>query len=256
MEPSTPNVARMYDYYLGGDEALPVDREAAELVLATAPQVRTAVAENRGFLERVVTHMAAQGIDQFLDIGSGLPTQRNVHQILAEVSPGARVVYVDYDPVVVERSIHLLAGIDTADCMLGDVRKLSALCDEPRVSELINFDRPVGVLLLAVLNFVGDEDNPAEVVSELRRLTAPGSLVALSHGAREQSLSTSRGIEHAYRRASGQAVLRTRTEVLRLLDGCEILPPGLVYGAQWTAEPSAPMGDPGTAMTFAALARL
>lgn len=105
-----PNVARMYDYYLGGTEARAVDQDAAKQVLAVAPQVRVAVAENRGFLERAVTFLAAHGIDQFLDLGSGLPTRRNVHEILADIAPGARVVYVDHDPDVVARSQELLAG--------------------------------------------------------------------------------------------------------------------------------------------------
>jgi SAM-dependent methyltransferase len=254
--PGTPNVARMYDYYLGGRESHPADRAAAERVLANAPQVRTAVRENRGFLERVVAHLAGQGIDQFLDLGSGLPTQRNVHQILADVSPGSRVVYVDHDPEVVARGRELLAGVDNADFLRGDVRRLGPLCEHPRVRALIDFGRPVGVLLLAVLNFVGDEDDPAGIVADLRRLVPPGSSLALSHGARERDPRGARGIERHYLRTSGQAVLRTRAEVLRLLAGCDLLPPGLVYAAQWTATGEAPAGDPGTAMTLAALARL
>jgi hypothetical protein len=252
MEPDVPNVARMYDYYLGGRESRPVDREAAERVLAAAPQVRTAVRENRGFLERAVTALAAAGIDQFLDIGSGLPTQRNVHEILADVSPAARVVYVDHDPDVVRRSQELLAGVPTATCLPGDVRRLAPLLDDPRV--FLDLTRPVGVLILAVFNFVPDEDDPAAIVGDLRRLMPPGSLLALSHGAREQDPDTAAGVERAYQRASGQAVLRTRAELAHILAGCELMPPGLVYAAQW--HPDGPLADPGTAMTLAALARL
>jgi hypothetical protein len=247
-----PNVARMYDYYLGGDEARPADREAAERVLAAAPQVRDAVQENRGFLERAVTFLAGQGIDQYLDVGSGLPTQRNVHEILAEIRPGARVVYVDYDPVVVARSRELLAGIDTADCLAGDVRAIPALCADDRVRALIDFDRPVGVLLLAVLNFVGDEDDPAAILAGLPALIPAGGFVAFSHGARRDTVEV---IEQAYRHTSGQAVLRTRDELHALLAGFDLLPPGLVYAAQWTVDPT-PRPDPGTAMTLAAVAHL
>jgi SAM-dependent methyltransferase len=257
MEPAVPNAARMYDYYLGGRESRPVDQVAAERVLFAAPQVRLAVRENRGFLERAVTFLAGHGLDQFLDIGSGLPTQRNVHQILAEVSPGARVVYVDYDPAVVQRSQELLTGIDTALCVCGDVRQSALLCDDPQVRANIDFDRPVAVLLVAVLNFVRPEDEPAAIIRQLRRLLSPGSMLAFSHGTRDQEdPRTADDIERIYRLASGQSVLRSRAEVLDLLDGCELCPPGLVYAAQWSADTDTPLGDPGTAMTLAAVARL
>jgi hypothetical protein len=256
MDPAVPNVARMYDYYLGGRESRPVDREAADRVLAAAPQVRIAVRENRQFLERAVIFLAEQGIDQFLDIGSGLPTQRNVHEILAEVSPGSRVVYVDYDPQVVRRGQELLAGVDTALYVQGDVRDVASLCADPRVRAVIDVDRRVGVLLVAVLNFVGDDDDPAAIIGALRRCVPPGSLLALSHGAREQDSRTADSVERIYQRTSGQAVLRTKSELLRLLDGCVLLEPGLVYAAQWTVDANAPLGDPGTAMTLAAVARL
>jgi SAM-dependent methyltransferase len=246
----------MYDYYLGGQESRPLDRETADRVLFAAPQVRLAVQENRGFLERAVTFLAGLGIDQFLDIGSGLPTRRNVHEILAEVSPEARVAYVDYDPAVVLRSQELLTGIDTAGCVCGDVRQPALLCEDPQVRAIIDFDRPVAVLLVAVLNFVGPEDDPAAIIRQLRRLLSPGSMLAFSHGTRDPDPRTANDIERVYRCASGQSVLRSRDEVLDLLDGCELFPPGLVYAAQWSADTDTPLGDPGTAMTLAAVARL
>jgi S-adenosyl methyltransferase len=257
MSQAVPNVARMYDYYLGGEESHPVDREAAERVLAVAPEVRVAVRENRGFLERAVTYLAGQGIVQFLDVGSGLPTQRNVHQILQEVSPGARVVYVDYDPEVVRRGRELLDDVHTAVYVQGDVRDLPGVCADPRVRAVIDVEQPVGVLLLAVLNFVGDQDDPAGIVRGLRALVAPGSMLAFSHGARrDQDEATAAGVQRAYRSTSGQAVLRTRAELTTALAGCRLVPPGLVYAAQWVADAKAPLADPGTAMTLAAVARL
>ncbi|MBV1856207.1 SAM-dependent methyltransferase [Catellatospora tritici] len=240
----TPNVARMYDYYLGGTEATPVDRAAAEQVLAAVPQVRVAVRENRRFLERVVTQLAAAGIRQFLDVGSGLPTQRNVHEI---APPGSRVVYVDYDHYVVDRSQALLAEVDDATCLLGDVRELNDILDRCG----LDLSQPVGVLMLAVLNFVGDEDDPAGLLTSLRKRLAEGSCLALSHGAREDTNPVEE-IETGYRRTNGQAVLRTREEVLGLLAGWQVQPPGVVYGAQW---PDA-TGDPGTRLTFAVLCRV
>jgi S-adenosyl methyltransferase len=256
MPQAVPNIARMYDYYLGGQESHPVDREAAERVLAIAPQVRVAVRENRGFLERAVTYLAGRGIVQFLDVGSGLPTQRNVHQVLREVSPGARVVYVDYDPQVVRRSQELLKDVRTAVCVHGDVRDLPRVCADPQVRAVIDFHRPVGVLLLAVLNFVGDQDDPSGIVQGLRALVVPGSLLAFSHGARDQDQATAAGVQRAYRSTSGQAVLRTRAELTHLLESCQLVPPGLVYATQWTADASVPLTDQGTAMTLAAVGRL
>jgi SAM-dependent methyltransferase len=256
MNDAVPNVARMYDYYLGGTEAHAVDRDAAEKVLAAAPHVRAAVLENRGFLERAVAFLAARGIDQFLDLGSGLPTRRNVHEILADIAPGSRVVYVDHDPDVVTRGRELLAGEGTAICLRGDIRQLPRLVTDPAVRGMIDFTRPVGVLALAVLNFVGDEDDPAGIIQRLRRLVPAGSLLALSHGARPDADPVADGVERVYQRASGQAVLRTREELTWLLKDCEPLPPGLVYANQWTADPARPLPGAGTAMTLAAVVAL
>lgn len=256
MSDVVPNVARMYDYYLGGTEAHAVDRDAAEKVLAAAPQVRAAVLENRGFLERAVAFLAARGIRQFLDLGSGLPTRRNVHEILADVAPGSRVVYVDHDPDVVTRSRELLAGAETAICLRGDVRQLPRLFADPAVRGMIDFTRPVGVLALAVFNFVGDEDDPVAIIQQLRRLVPTGSLLAFSHGARPDADPAADSVERVYQRASGQAVLRTRAELTQLLKDCELLPPWLVHASQWTADPTLPLPDAGTAMTLAAVMTL
>ncbi len=237
-----PNVARMYDYYLGGAEATDVDRRAAEQILAQAPQVRVAVQENRRFLERALTHLAAQGITQFLDIGSGLPTQRNVHQLLP---PQCKVVYVDYDPYVVERSAELLSTVDNAICRLGDVRDP----DEILAGSGLDLDRPVGVLLLAVLNFVSDDDQPEAILARLRQRLVAGSRLALSHGARhdDQLVQT---IESSYRRTSGQAFLRTRAQIEHLLQGWQVLAPGVVFAAQWPDH----QADAGTRALYAAMA--
>jgi S-adenosyl methyltransferase len=131
------------------------------------------------------------------------------------------------------------------------------VCADPQVRAVIDFERPVGVLLLAVLNFVPDQDDPAGIMRGLRALVASGSLLAFSHGARrDQDEATAAGVQRAYRGTSGQAVLRTRAELTRLLDGCQLVPPGLVYAAQWSADADAPLADPGTAMTLAAVGRL
>jgi hypothetical protein len=252
-----PNVARMYDYYLGGKDNYVADRATAEEVLSAAPQIRSAVRENRGFLERAVRYLAAEaGIRQFLDIGSGLPTQRNVHQIVADIAPGARVVYVDHDPVVVAHGKALLSGARSTAFLQADVRRPERILDDPAVQELIDFGKPVAVLLAAVLNFVGDDDDPAGIMDTLRRPMAPGSHLVISHGTRERHSRAAENIEKVYNRATEQAVLRTHEEILPFFSGFDLLPPGLVYAAQWRPDAPRSADDPGTAMTLAGVAAL
>jgi SAM-dependent methyltransferase len=254
-----PNVARMYDYYLGGKDNYAADRETADQVLAVAPQVRTAVQENRGFLARAVSFLAGEaGIGQFLDIGSGLPTQRNVHEIAASARPGSRVVYSDYDPVVVTHGDALLSGPESVSFVRADVRRPDLILDHPEVRRLIDFRRPVAVLLVAILNFVRDDEDPAGLVAQLRDVMAPGSYLVLSHGTREKHTEVAGRIEDVYDRskATAQAVLRTHDQILPFFDGFELVPPGLVYAPQWRPDAPRAADDPGTGMTLAGVGRL
>ena len=179
---TTPNVARMYDYYLGGKDNFAADREAAEKVLALVPGLRRAAQENRRFLRRVVRFLAAQaGITQFLDIGVGLPTQGAVHEVAREVRPGVRVAYVDYDPVVVAHGQALLAVGDLSVMVRADMRRPAELLADPEIREHLDLSKPVAITLFATLHFLPDSDDPAGIVGCLRDAVASGSYLAVSH---------------------------------------------------------------------------
>jgi hypothetical protein len=177
-----PNPARIYDYLLGGKDHYPADRQAAEAVLAVAPQAREGARENRAFLQRAVRYLAEAGVRQFLDIGTGLPTQGNVHQVAQAVMPEARVVYVDHDPVVHTHANALLTNNSpTTVAVIGDLREPEAILDHPEVRRLLDFTRPIAVLLVAVLHFIRDAEDPAGIVTRLRDAMAPGSYLVVSH---------------------------------------------------------------------------
>lgn len=179
---ASPSTARIYDYFLGGRENYQVDREMAKSVVRAVPDSPTAIRSNRAFLYRAVRFLAGEaGITQFLDIGSGLPTQLNVHEVAHSVNPEARVVYVDYDPLVRAFGNALMATTDTVSFTQRDLREPAEVLSDSTVLELIDFDRPVAVLLIAMLQFVNDEEGPYRIVQQLRDALAPGSYITLSH---------------------------------------------------------------------------
>jgi hypothetical protein len=180
VDASIPNIARMYDYMLGGKDNFAVDREAAERSTLAVPQLPWFARENRKFLGRVIRFCADAGVSQFLDIGSGLPTMESVHQVAERVTADPHVVYVDNDPVVVSHSRALLARPHTA-ALLGDVAQSQEILHEVELTQLIDFSKPVAVLLLAILHFVPDELGLRQSVARLRDVMAPGSLLAISH---------------------------------------------------------------------------
>ena len=181
IDTSLPNVARMYDYYLGGKDNFEADRVAAERVLRLVPAVQAAAFANRRFLRAAVRYLAdTAGVDQFLDLGVGLPTQGAVHEIAHGVNPGARVVYVDIDPVVVLHANVLLSAGDKSVAVQGDFRAPGDILADPAVRGHLDFARPVAVLLLGVLHFVSDAEDPAGAIAVLRDRLAPGSYVAVS----------------------------------------------------------------------------
>ena len=219
-----PNPARIYDYFLGGKDNFPADREVADQVLAIAPVARDVVEDNREFLRRVVEVLADAGIRQFIDLGSGLPTQGNVHEIAQEAAPGARVVYVDNDPMVVAHSRALLAGDNTV-AIEGDLRQPDKILEHPEVRELIDFGRPVALLLLAILHFVPDSEDPFGIVARYRDAVPAGSHLAISE------MGTK--VEQLYQLTTASLVTRTRAEVERFFDGLELLDPGVVEIQRW-----------------------
>jgi O-methyltransferase involved in polyketide biosynthesis len=234
LDVSTPNVARMYDFYLGGKDNYAADRAAAEKVLAVAPQTALLARENRAFLGRLVTLLARDlGIHQFIDIGAGLPTRANVHEVAEHAAPGTKVVYVDNDPVVLTHSRALLSGHDNAITIAGDLRRPDEILATPALRELIDLGRPVAVLLIAVLHCLTDDERPAEVVAWLRDALPSGSHLAISHvTASDENDVAWQGVQ-AYQQASTAMVLRSREHILGFFDGFELLEPGLVAPTQW-----------------------
>src|SRR6202041_2264939 len=184
LRPEEPNVARMYDYMLGGKDNFPADREAAERTFDIVGEgvVRGTVQQNRRFLGRAVRYLAREaGIRQFLDIGTGMPTMGSVHEVARGVAPDSRVVYVDNDPVVISHAGYTLHGVEGTAIVDRDLRDPGAIIGAAGVRSVLRFDEPIAVLLVAVLHFVADADDPAGIVAALMAAVPPGSLVVISH---------------------------------------------------------------------------
>jgi O-Methyltransferase involved in polyketide biosynthesis len=235
VDPTVPSAARIYDYLLGGKDNFAADREAAEKLLQLTPNVKEGVRENRRFLKRAVRLMAERGIRQFLDIGAGLPTQENVHQVALAVAPDSRIVYVDNDPIVLAHGRALLADNDQTIVVDGDMREPEGILNNPKVTGHLDFDRPVGLLMLAVLHFIGEQAEAERIVATLRDRLAPGSALAITHltsgDLDEQQVAEGRAVYS--RTEAGLPTPRTHGQVLRFFDGFELLPPGLVHTREW-----------------------
>lgn len=235
--------ARIYDYHLGGTHNFPADREAAMAMATMFPLVAVIARAGRAFLHRAVRYVAGQGVRQFLDIGSGIPTQGNVHEVVDTVIDNGHVVYVDIDPVAVSESLEILDGNDRATAIWGDLRNPQAILDHGQVRALIDFDQPVGLLLLAVLHFVPD-DIAYDAVSLLVRALPPGSYLIISHATTdEQPIEDSHvsAVKDIYRqRTTTPLSLRTRSGVAQFLDDLDLVDPGLVWVPQWRPEVTDP----------------
>jgi SAM-dependent methyltransferase len=237
VDPTKANIARVYDYWLGGRHNLVADRELAEAMATLDPWIPAACKANRAFLGRAVRFLAGQGIRQFLDIGSGIPTAGNVHQVAQQAAPGARVVYVDRDPVAVAMGRKLLAGNDRAGVVQADIRELDAILGDPAVGRLIDFGEPVAIMLVAILHFVLDAGEPYRLVQRLRDAAAPGSYLVLSHATSQDNEALAAAAERIYnsRAADGQA--RSREQIAGFFGSWELAEPGLVYSPQWRPGP-------------------
>jgi hypothetical protein len=228
------NVARVYDYLLGGSHNFLADQDLGRSMAAVEPNVRVFARANREFLGQVVRFLCDAGVSQFLDIGSGIPTQGNVHEVAQRASPAARVAYADIDPVAVAHSKAILAGNDHATAVRGDLREPEAILSEPAIRQLIDFTRPVGLLLVSVLPFVADSDDPWRQVATLRDALAPGSYVALCHGTADGNPARMQALGKVYTSSVPAPVDgRSRADILRFFDGFELVEPGLVYISQW-----------------------
>lgn len=226
--------ARIYDYLLNGKDNFEVDRNAAEAALASAPILRTVATENRAFLGRVVRFLAAEaGIRQFIDIGTGLPTQNNVHQIAQAAAPGTRVVYVDNDPIVLAHGRALLSVDETTTVIQADIRQPGEIFHHPQLRELIDFDEPVAILLIGVMHFVSHDEDPAGIMSYLRDAVVPGSYLAVSQITADRHPEAVASAVHAFGQGGSHGTPRSREEIEQLFAGCELIEPGLVYVPEW-----------------------
>jgi hypothetical protein len=236
----------MYDYYLGGKDNFAADREAAEKALSVVPDGRRIAWANRRFLVRVVKHLARCGIDQFIDLGTGIPTSPNVHETARSIIANARVAYVDNDPIVTVHSRALLESAGSGIIAVrGDIRYPLNIITNHAVREVIDFRRPVGVLFVAVLHFVTDGEGPYRAVASFRDRICPGSYIAASHitsdGTAPRVITT---IQEAYQRASAPAVFRSRMDIERFFDGLDLVRPGLAEVSQWRSNNRKPANPP------------
>ncbi|MEV4121601.1 SAM-dependent methyltransferase [Micromonospora sp. NPDC049645] len=246
IDPSIPSVARVYDFFLGGKDNFEVDRKVAEHALRITPDGPAAGQANRAFLRRVIRFLVSEaGIDQFLDIGSGLPTQGNVHEVATEQNPKAQVVYVDNDPIVLTHGRALLAAEGTATVIQADIREPQEILNHPDVRRFLDFDRPIGLLLFAILHHLADDEDPQAVVAALIDELPSGSYVAISHfrdpGERDPEGSRkAREVERIFNESLGTGRWRTDEEILSFAEGLTVLEPGLVPLAEWRPEADAP----------------
>jgi SAM-dependent methyltransferase len=254
--PDIPSPARIYDYLLGGKDNYPADREAAEEILAVAPDARTSALENRAFMRRAVKYLAAEaGIRQFIDIGPGLPTQGNVHEIAQVYAPESRVVYVDNDPVVLAHDRSMLHGVANTAVIEQDLRQPARILADAELAKLIDFEEPAGLLMAAVVHFIADEDDPAGLIGQLLDGLAPGSYLVLSHGTAD-SRPESAKVEKVFDRATARVHLRRRDQVQAMVAGLELVDPGLVWAPQWRPAPGAGGStDPARSHVYAVVAR-
>jgi S-adenosyl methyltransferase len=262
VDATRPSPARMYDYILGGTNNFPVDREAVEKMRAATPDSVEGMWANRGFHGRAAVWMARQGIRQFIDLGSGLPTQNNTHQSVHRVIPDGRVVYVDIDPMVAAHADALLADDGTTTLITADLRQPDMVLGHPDLRRLIDFTEPAGVLMTAVLHFVADGSDPWGLTAQYMAAVAPGSYLALSHGTSDKFAEwRTRAATDVYARATEPVYLRTRAEVERFFDGLDLVPPGegaepaLSYVGLWGAEDLQAADTDGSRGVYCAVAR-
>jgi hypothetical protein len=240
----TPNVARVWNYQLGGKDNFQVDRDAAEQLnqacqAAGAPTGRDVARENRAFIRRAVSYLVRQGVNQFIDLGAGLPSQGNVHQIARTINPGARTVYVDYDVLVAVHGRALLADNTETIMVQADVRDPDAVVNDPSLRGHLDLDRPVAVLMVALLHLFTDDETPAGIVARFRDALAPGSYVVITHVCSDSRPEVAGNLAEEFKRlgVTTPLVPRTAAQIGGFFDGLELVEPGLVSPARWRPEP-------------------
>ncbi|MBO1332874.1 SAM-dependent methyltransferase [Streptomyces sp. VRA16 Mangrove soil] len=253
IDTSRAHPARVYDWLLGGKDNYPVDEAVGRKLPALA---RDAARQNREFMQRAVAWLAGQGVDQFLDIGTGIPTAPNVHQIAQSVLPSARVVYTDNDPLVLRHAQALLGGTPegATDYIMGDVREPDAILEHART--VLDFDRPVALSLIALLHFVTDDQDPYGIVRGLVSALPSGSHLVLTNASSDWAPDLSRQVDEAYEKAGIRLALRTWEEVARFFEGLDLVGPGLVMVSEWHRGEDAPDPEDTASGVYGAVARI
>ncbi|WP_326673762.1 SAM-dependent methyltransferase [Streptomyces sp. NBC_01257] len=239
---SVPSVSRMYDFYLGGSHNFEVDREAARKAMEFMPGLPKIMQANRAFMRRAVRYALDRGVTQFLDIGSGIPTFGNVHEVAQAIDPQAKVAYVDHDPVAVAHSEAVLEGNDRAVIATADLRRPEEILGHPDIVKFLDLDRPVALLLVAVLHFIEDSDDPQTAVAALRDALAPGSLLIVTHASYEGiplTQAEADGTVGVYKNIRNPLVMRSQDEIGRFFAGYEMIEPGLVSMPDWHPDSAA-----------------
>ena len=243
--PDIASTARMYDYYLGGKDNYPVDREAAKKVIKMMPPgtIRTAAVQNRAFLGRAVRYLAREvKMRQFLDIGTGLPTMNQVHEVAQSVDTACRVVYADHDPVVLAHAREMLDGVENTTIVGHDLREPSDIIGDPEVRALLDFGQPVALLLVAILHFISDDEKPRELIRTLTAPMAPGSHLVISHATADSHAQLD-DVTQVYKNATSQLSNRTHAEVAALFEGFELVEPGIVGLPEWRPDADTGLAD-------------
>jgi SAM-dependent methyltransferase len=257
---SVPNAARVYDYYLGGLHNFEADRQFAEEIFRISPTVPAITRQNRSFLSRVVDHYLDQGIRQFLDIGSGVPTVGNVHEVAQARVPDAKVVYVDYEPIAYNHARLLLADNPNATILHADLRDPAAILDHPETLSLLDFSAPLGLLMVGVLLFIPPSDNPAELVATYRDACAPGSLLAMSHitgdDAPDELRAELNRFVGLYDNASEHIYVRDRAEFTSWFAGTTLVDPGVTLLCDWRPRDASEQQDPAAPLGFGGVGRI
>lgn len=235
IDTTRPHPARMYNFYLGGRDNYLADREAATQVLRVVPEVRAIARENRAFLQRAVRFLVGEaGIRQIIDIGTGIPTEGNVHEVAQQIAPDVRVAYVDNDPIVHVHASALLTGTGATKIVLADLREPEAVLAHPKIRDLIDFTQPVALMLIAILHFITDDEDPAQIIATFRDALPRGSYLALSHGTSD--FHSEDAVSHGakvYQRATAPLVLRSHAQISAFFDGFDVVDPGLVQLPLW-----------------------
>jgi len=253
IDPTQPSVARVYDAILGGKDNFAVDRAVAAEAVATVGDRGNGARLNRAALGRAVRYMALQGLEQFLDLGSGLPTVQNTHEIAQTINPAARVVYVDNDPSVSLHGKVLLADDASTTVVLADIRTPDALLAAPELRGLLDFGKPLGLILNAVIHHLLDEEDPHGLVDRYKQELAPGSFMQMTHFCDEAP--EVRANAEVLRRSLGRGQVRSREEIARFFDGLELVPPGLVYLNEWQPDTLPNEAEPGATLMLCGVGR-